>query len=99
MTPRGGLRQRLGRAFLLQAVLISVAAVIGVYAAAFAIEEVLVKRALEEEATYFWDRFERNPRFPLPDTRNLTGYLAPRTDPAGPIPDPSEAFRMAMSCR
>lgn len=80
MENRGGLRQRLGRAFLLQAILISVAAVIGVYAAAFAIEEVLVKRALEEEARYFWDHVAEDPHFPLPDTRNLTGYLAPASD-------------------
>jgi len=87
MGNRGGLRQRLGRAFLLQAVLISLAAVIGVYAAAFAIEEVLIKRALEEEATYFWERFTGNPDFPLPDTRNLTGYLAPQAD-SGDLPEP-----------
>jgi hypothetical protein len=86
MKNRGGLRQRLGRAFLLQAVLISIAAVIGVYAAAFTIEEVLVKRALEEEATYFWGHFEGDASFPLPDTRNLTGYLAPAGDP-GTLPE------------
>jgi signal transduction histidine kinase len=86
MKNRGGLRQRLGRAFLLQAVLISIAAVIGVYAAAFTIEEVLVKRALEEEATYFWGHFEGDASFPLPDTRNLTGYLAPAGDP-GALPE------------
>ena len=80
MKSRRGLRQRLGRAFLLQAVLISVAAIIGVYAAAFAIEEILIKRALEEEATYFWDRYDEEPAFPLPDTLNLTGFLAPVDD-------------------
>jgi len=87
MENRGGLRQRLGRAFLLQAVLISVAAVIGVYAAAFTIEEVLVKRALKEEATHFWNKFDANADFPLPDTRNLTGYLAPKAD-TGALPEP-----------
>jgi signal transduction histidine kinase len=76
MKPSGGLLQRLGRAFLLQAGLISIAAVIGVYAAAFAIEEILVKRALEEEARYFWQRSKDDAGFPLPDTRNLTGFLA-----------------------
>ena len=87
MENKRGLRQRLGRAFLLQAVLISVAAIIGVYAAAFTIEEVLVKRALEEEATYFWDHHDRSAEFPLPDTRNLTGYLAPQSDVGG-LPGP-----------
>lgn len=87
MKTKGGLRQRLGRAFLLQAVLISVAAVIGVYAAGFTIEEVLVKRALEEEAGYFWERHLHDRRFPLPDTRNLTGFLAAAGDTSG-LPDP-----------
>lgn len=87
MKTRGGLRERLGRAFLLQAALISVAAVIGVYAAGFAIEEVLIKRALEEEAVHFWERYQRNRDFPLPDTRNLTGFLAAVGDTSG-LPSP-----------
>jgi len=87
MKRSGGLRQRLGRAFLLQAGLISIAAVIGVYAAAFAIEEVLVKRALDEEARYFWGRLDKDDDFPLPDTRNLTGYLA-RDGDTRRLPEP-----------
>lgn len=91
MKSNGGLRQRLGRAFLIQAVLISVAAVIGVYAAAFAIEEVLVKRALQEEARHFWDRFAEDGSFPLPDTRNLTGFLAANGD-TSKLPEPLKAL-------
>jgi signal transduction histidine kinase len=75
MPNRGGLRRRLGRTFLLQALFISIAAVVGVYLAAFAIEELLIKRALEEEAVYYWSRWEQNPVSPLPDTRNLTGFM------------------------
>lgn len=91
MKRSGGIRQRLGRAFLLQAGLISIAAVIGVYAAAFAIEEILVKRALEEEARYFWEHFNNDPDFPLPDTRNLTGYLASDGDTRN-LPEPLEVL-------
>ncbi len=72
----GGLRRSLGRAFLLQAVFISIAAVIGVYVAGFTIEEVLIERALEEEAAYFWRHHTEDASFPLPDTRNLTGYMS-----------------------
>ena len=75
-----GLGRRLGRVFLLQAALISAAAVIGVYAAATTIEEVLIRRALDEEAAYFWKRFAGSSEFPVPDTRNLTGYLARGAD-------------------
>ncbi len=73
---KGGLGRRLGLVFLLQAAFISLAAIIGVYAAALTIEEVLIRRALEEEAIWFWERFARSSDFPLPDTLNLTGYMA-----------------------
>jgi len=75
MKPSIGIKQRLSRAFILQVVFISVAAVLGVWAAAFLLEEVLVNEALREEATYFWAKQAQEPGFPLPDTRNLTGYL------------------------
>lgn len=75
-----GLGRRLGRVFLLQAAFISAAAVIGVYATATTIEEVLIRRALEEEAEHFWRRFSASVQFPAPDTRNLTGYLARGAD-------------------
>ena len=74
------LGRRVGRVFLLQAAFISAAAVIGVYAAATTIEEVLIRRALEEEAEHFWQRFAASAQFPAPDTRNLTGYLARGAD-------------------
>ena len=80
MASRAGLGERFGRAFLFQAVLIAIAAVLGVYAAAFAIEEILIKQALRQEATYYWDKRVQNPEFPLPDTLNLTGYLARQGD-------------------
>lgn len=72
-----GLRRKLDKAFLLQAILISVVAALSVYAAAFVLEEVLVKQALREEADYFWRHYDRQQQFPRPDTLNLTGYLGP----------------------
>jgi len=72
----GGLRTRLVRVFLLQILAISIATVLGVYAAAWVVERVLVQEALNGEAEYFWDKYEANPEFPLPDTNNLTAYLA-----------------------
>jgi signal transduction histidine kinase len=91
MKADGGILQRLGRAFLVQAALISLAAVIGVYAAAFAIEEILIKRALEEEARYFWEHYDKDVHFPLPDTRNLTGYMASESD-TSVLPEPLRAL-------
>lgn len=72
----GGLRTRLVRVFLLQVLAISIATVLGVYAAAWVVERVLVQEALNGEAEYFWDRHADNPDFPLPDTNNLTAFLA-----------------------
>lgn len=86
MQTRRGLRSRLGRAFIIQALLISVAALVGVYAAAFTIEDVLIKQALEEEASHFWLRHRENAEFPTPDTRNLTGYIASLDDDST-VPD------------
>lgn len=86
MRPKIGLGERFGRAFLFQAILIALAAVLGVYAAAFAIEEVLVKQALRQEASYFWERREKDPGFPLPDTLNLTGFMT-RGSAAGSVPE------------
>lgn len=75
MKTGSGIQQRLVRAFLLQALLISLTAVVGVYVAGIMIKGVLISRALEEEANYYWELHTRDPSFPLPDTRNLTGYL------------------------
>jgi len=72
----GGLRTRLVRVFMLQVLAISIATVLGVYAAAWVVERVLVQEALNGEAEYFWSQYEKNPDFPLPDTNNLTAYLA-----------------------
>lgn len=85
-----GLRRTLGKAFLFQAATISVVAVLSVWAAAFVLEEVLIKEALMGEAAYFWDKRRHDPAFPLPDTRNLTAYLEDRT--AGSVPGDYRRF-------
>lgn len=65
--------------------LISLAAVIGVYAAELTLGEVLIKRALRDEEQHFWRRQAAQRDFPAPDTRNLTGYLL-GADGAGAVP-------------
>lgn len=85
-----GLGHTLGRAFLFQAVMISVVAILSVWAAAFVLEEVLVKQALTDEAEYFGQQRRVDPAFPLPDTRNLTGFL--EDDPAHAVPKPYRRF-------
>ncbi|QOC23346.1 HAMP domain-containing histidine kinase [Wenzhouxiangella sp. AB-CW3] len=79
----GGIRTKLVKVFVLQIMAISVATVLGVYAAAWVVERVLVKEALNGEANHFWSHYEADPGFALPNTNNLKGYLAPGGDEAG----------------
>lgn len=72
-----GISQRLIQAMLIQAVLISVIALLGIYAARFVIGDVLIQRALDDEASHFWLLYKDNPQTPRPNTYNLTGHLLP----------------------
>ena len=73
---RTGVRARLGRAFALQIAAISAGVIVGVFGITFIVSDVLSREALQGEATHFWKRLAENPAQPLPDTDNMTGYLA-----------------------
>ncbi len=79
----GGLKTKLVKVFVLQILAISIATVLGVYAAAWVVERVLVQEALNGEAEHFWSHYQADPGFPLPNTNNLRGYLAPGGDDSG----------------
>lgn len=83
---KGGLNTRLVRVFILQVLAISVATVLGVYAAALVVEKVLVQEALNGEAEHFWSLYKHDRSFPLPNTNNLRGYMARQSDYSG-VPD------------
>jgi signal transduction histidine kinase len=85
ITIRRTIKHRVSRTFLLQAAAISIAAVVSVLLAAGVIKQVLVTEALRMEADYFWSRYVAVADFPLPDTRNLTGFMAPAGDDS-PLP-------------
>lgn len=81
--PRAGIRRKIWTVYVLQVAAISLATILGVYAAATVLEDVLIKRALAGEAAFFWQRWERNHVAPVPETNNMTGYLlAHDADPA-----------------
>ncbi len=83
MTPRTakhGLHYKLIRVFLLQVLLISLATLIAVFAAAKVVEDVLLKQALEGEASYFWALYRQYKNVPRPNTMNMQGYLAVDSD-------------------
>lgn len=48
--------------------------VVGVLAAFFIVERILVDRALQGEADYYWGKRETQADFPLPDTLNLSAF-------------------------
>ena len=80
-----GIGARLSRAFLLQATFISVAAVVGVFVAGALLERLLIREALRDEAAHFWEQHAAQPDFPLPHTRNLTGYIDDVPDALRPL--------------
>ena len=76
------LLQKIARAFLLQGLLIAAAAILGVYFAKIVIDEILIKNAILDEEQYYWEQYQKNPEFNLPDTKNLTVYQTPHNLPA-----------------
>lgn len=90
----GGLRAKIGIAFILQAAAISCGTVLGVYAAAAILEDVLMKRALREEMQHYVTLLEVDPRQPTPDTHNLKGYLGRTPEESAAIPPEVAALDM-----
>ena len=74
MRETGGLRRKIWVAFILQMTAISFAAVIGVYATATVIENVLVRRVLLQEADYYLARLARDPDAVPPNSYFVRGY-------------------------
>jgi signal transduction histidine kinase len=68
-------RAWLGRAFMLQVALISMAAVVGVFVASALLEGVLIRAALDDEVNHYWQQRDADPGFHLPNTRNLRGHF------------------------
>jgi signal transduction histidine kinase len=63
------------RVYALQVLLISAAALAGVYITYLIIEDVLTRQALNEESAHYWALYEANPAQPLPDVANMRGYM------------------------
>lgn len=80
MKTNTGISHRLLQAFLIQAALISVIALLGVYAARFVIGDILIQHALDDEASHYWMMYKQDNNAPRPSTYNLTGYLQASDD-------------------
>jgi signal transduction histidine kinase len=72
-----GLRSKIGTAFILQASAISCATLLGIYASATVLEDVLIRRALNEEAAHYFKLVGTNPHASTPNTYNMRGYFTP----------------------
>lgn len=64
----------LRRTFLIQLLVISLATIAGVAAASFIAERILVNRALQAEADYFWQEYAKDSDIAVPASLNLKGY-------------------------
>ncbi len=71
-----GLRAKLVRVYALQVMLISIAALLGLIMTYLIVQNVLTREALTTETDYFWEARNSDPYHPLPDVRNLLGYMA-----------------------
>lgn len=76
LRPRTGITHTISRVFVLQMLFISLVTIAGVYIAELVIEQVMVRKALENEAKHYWALMDKNPQQALPNTANLLGYLA-----------------------
>ena len=81
-----GLRSKIWVAFILQVAAISFATVVGVYGASAVLKDVLIQRALTDEAAHYWQRLARDPSAELPDTFNMLGHLVPTGGDLSRIP-------------
>lgn len=77
------LRGKLWFAFVIQLAAISLATLLSVFGAWIVLRDVLIQRALMDEATHYWQRYERQPGAPLPDTFNMHAYLTIGDDDSG----------------
>ncbi|MEP6485051.1 MAG: HAMP domain-containing sensor histidine kinase [Rudaea sp.] len=88
MSTRSGIRRKIWTVYILQVAAISLATILGVYAAATVLEDVLIKHALIGEADFFWNSVHNNALTPVPVTANMTGYLVPDGAEKTTLPEP-----------
>ena len=71
-----GINNKLIRVFIIQMLFISIVTAMGVYVAAIIVEQVMVRAALEDEASHYWQELKADSTHPTPNTDNLRGYKA-----------------------
>jgi len=71
-----GINNKLIRVFVIQMLFISIVTAMGVYVAAIIVEQVMVRTALEDEASHYWKALATDAKHATPNTDNLRGYKA-----------------------
>lgn len=62
------------RFYLLQIGFIALAVILGLTCSGIITKQLLLKTAMEQEASHYWMRYDKDHNAPLPDTKNLYGY-------------------------
>ena len=86
MISSSSLLRKIDKVFLFQLILISFVLLVGVYTATSIVENVLIKKALEQEARHFWSIYDINKKQLTPNIDNLKGYIAKKNE-FSQIPD------------
>jgi signal transduction histidine kinase len=73
-----GLPRKIRIAFIVQAVLASLALLAGAFLASAVFKHSMVKTAMQEEAAHYWQLYGASETQPPPNTYNLRGYLVLR---------------------
>jgi len=93
--PRG-IRAKLSKAFVLQAAAITCGTILGIYATSAVLEDVLIKRALEEEAKHYAALLIHDPAMLPPNTYNMKGFLVPEGKTAHEIGVPEPYLHLTL---
>jgi signal transduction histidine kinase len=80
------LPNKLGTVFIVQAIAVSCATLLGIYATAAVLEDVLIRRALKDETAHYLKLLDTNPAASEPNTFNMKGYLQHSDRPTVTVP-------------
>lgn len=87
-----GLPRKIRKAFIVQALLASLAVLLGGYLMALVVKYGLVNTVLQNEAQYYWQQSAQSPGLAPPNTLNIRGYLQPAGQADATIPAPLRAL-------
>ena len=72
-----GLPRKIKLAFILQALIGSIAITLGILLAGLAVRHVVLEQRMQREADDYWDGRKRDPAYPLPRTSTTRGHFVP----------------------